>query len=372
MKFRSLMLAMIWLTILSSHSAEGQGDSPWLGKRVVISKDEAYLHDGPHRSADVGAIFRVFTVEKVSREGLLWLKAGDARGWIGESSVVSYDQAIDFFTDEIRKRPDKSTLYTKRAVMWSDLGEFDKAIADFEESVRIDPSDPNAICGRGCAWLLKHNVDKAIADFNNAIMLAPDLGTAYCDRGAAWLTKREYDKAISDCDEAIRLDPGDFMAFNNRGAARFGKKDYSRGLADCDEAIRLNPGNPLAFGVRANIRVAKREYGKALADYDEACRLAPATIAGFNARAWIYATCPDRRYRDGEKAIRSATRACELSCWRDADDLDTLAAAYAEAGDFARAVEWEEKAIGLVEGDEREARFRKRRDLYRDGKPYRS
>ena len=43
-----------------------------------------------------------------------------------------------------------------------------------------------------------------------------------------------------------------------------------------------------------------------------------------------------------------ATRACELTEWKVAHGLTTLAAAYSEAGNFAAAVEWQAKAIALV------------------------
>jgi hypothetical protein len=56
------------------------------------------------------------------------------------------------------------------------------------------------------------------------------------------------------------------------------------------------------------------------------------------------ATCPDARYRDGKLAVAAATRAAELTNWKDRNVLETLAAAYAEAGDFASAVHWQQRA----------------------------
>jgi Flp pilus assembly protein TadD len=77
---------------------------------------------------------------------------------------------------------------------------------------------------------------------------------------------------------------------------------------------------------------------KALADFDEAIRLAPNDSEAYRARAWIWATCPDANHRDGQRAVRSARTACELSGWKDARCLGTLAAAYAEPGDYDSAV----------------------------------
>jgi hypothetical protein len=90
----------------------------------------------------------------------------------------------------------------------------------------------------------------------------------------------------------------------------------------------------------------------------------------FNGRAWLRATCPEGRYRDGRKAVEDARKACDLSEWKNPNDLDTLAAAYAEAGDFTQAIKYQKQAL-----DSPESRYdedgRKRLKLYESGQAYR-
>ena len=74
--------------------------------------------------------------------------------------------------------------------------------------------------------------------------------------------------------------------------------------------------------------------------------------------------------RDGEEAIRYATRACELTDYTSPGYLDTLAASHAEAGRFDDAVRWQEKAIKLVDAD-RKADYEARLEQYEAGSPFR-
>ena len=115
----------------------------------------------------------------------------------------------------------------------------------------------------------------------------------------------------------------------------------------------------------------KKEFDNALKDYTEAIRLDPQDGFAYNARAWIWATASDPKYRDGKQAVESAVKACELSEWKDAGIIDTLAAAYAEAGDFQKAVTWQTKAIALTKDANLRKEMDAHLDLYKSGKPYR-
>jgi len=88
----------------------------------------------------------------------------------------------------------------------------------------------------------------------------------------------------------------------------------------------------------------------------------------------LQATFPDAEFRDGAKAVENATKACELTTWKNAWFVNTLAAAYAEAGDFNSAVKWQKKAIDLLDKASCSGYpvdFEARLKLYQSGKPYR-
>lgn len=220
---------------------------------------------------------------------------------------------------------------------WIDSGNTassEDAIAFFTEIIRLDPVAP-AYGARGIVWYNQKEYDVAVSDFSEAIRLNPSEAAYYNGRGLCWNHKREWDRAIADFNAAIRLGPTCRM-YNNRGQAWVGKQDYARALTDFDEAIRLEP------------------------KYATACQNA----------ALLRATCPDARFRDGARAVRDATMACQLNSWQDAGQIEILAAAHAEAGDFDEAVKWQEKALGLVP-ESRTADLQSRLALYLSGKPFR-
>jgi serine/threonine-protein kinase len=90
-----------------------------------------------------------------------------------------------------------------------------------------------------------------------------------------------------------------------------------------------------------------KNYGGALSDYIEATRIAPEDARAWNGLASALTACPDEKLRDGQKAIDSAMKACELTAWSDTEYLDSLAVVCYEAGDFKSALKWQTKASEL-------------------------
>lgn len=123
---------------------------------------------------------------------------------------------------------------------------------------------------------------------------------------------------------------------------------------------------------RPYFHIDKGNYREALADLEELHRRYPENASLFNLHAWLLATCPDGRFRDGKRAVTLAKQACELSPKMSPAILDTLAAAYAEAGDFAAAKRTEQKALELTPSNDPERQdYFNRLTLFKSKKPYR-
>jgi tetratricopeptide (TPR) repeat protein len=197
-------------------------------------------------------------------------------------------------------------------------------------------------------------------------------------QGRAAARHRDYNQAIAYLTQAIAQDPSDKSAYEARGLCYLSQKEkkYDLARADFDAIIRLDPRNGRAFSLRGLTFLRQHQYAQAQADFSQAVALNPDDAQAYNSAAWLMATCPDSKIRNGPKAIEFATRGCELSSWRLPPLIDTLAAAYAEDGKFDDAVKWENKAIEIWSSRWRNVdatlkAARERLELYKTGKPYR-
>lgn len=279
-------------------------------------------------------------------------------------------KAMEDFSTAVRLDPDVPGNYENRARLYAQLRQYQDEIKDLTEYMNFVPDDPSAYVNRGMAWHFSAEYDKAIADFNTAIELAPSESYIYICRGSTWNGKKEFDRAIADFNQAIELNPSSAEAHTYRGAAWQGKHDTDKALADFDRAVQLDPASDIARANRGSFWLSQNEYGKAVTDFREAIRLNPDRAAVLNELAWLYATAPDSEFRSGDQAVKLATRSCELADWNDYSYLDTLAAAYAELGDYQSAIKWQSKSLQIApEGRKEEAR--NRLELFREKQPYR-
>ena len=207
------------------------------------------------------------------------------------------------------------------------------------------------------------------------ISLTGESAKDYINRGNALRDKGEQDEAIAAFSEAIRIDPKEAAAYFNRGLAWRSKGAYDNAIADYNQALALNPNS---FQVYINRGVAwgrKGEYDKAVADYNQALQLKPNDASACNNLAWLQATCPDARYRNGPKEVEYASMACQSDAGRWYC-IGTLAAAYAESGDFEKAKSLQASVIEMAATDKSatqadKAEANSRLELYKQGKPYR-
>ncbi len=103
--------------------------------------------------------------------------------------------------------------------------------------------------------------------------------------------------------------------------------------------LQQRPGDVKLLLARADLYAQKLDFQAALSDYQSAVANGSDQAATHERLAWFLATCPDQRVRNGQEALKEAKIACRLSGFRKAEPLQALAAAYAETGEFDRAVQ---------------------------------
>ena len=132
----------------------------------------------------------------------------------------------------------------------------------------------------------------------------------------------------------------------------------------------MDPAEWHALRGRGDTYLNVGQQAEAIADYEKALKLQPKDQGILNNLAWVLATSPDAKLRNGRRAIELATLACEATKYKLAYILSTLAAAYAETGDFATATKWSAKAVEIGDKEHNDS-LKKELESYKAKKPWR-
>jgi tetratricopeptide (TPR) repeat protein len=221
------------------------------------------------------------------------------------------------------------------------------------EFERADPAGLN-----GIAWFLETSPHVEATDGANELRFAEKAasqsGRKECyildTLALAYARAGEFDKAIAVENEAIMKAPDENLKTQFKATLKLLENGFSLSRV-CD----LNRGGK-ADEARA---LVDRAIGQA----------APSTL---NDLAWRLAISPDAQMDDSQIAMRFADKAVALTARTNASYIDTLAAAYAAAGDFAKAVTVQQEAVALLKNANMKSDFESRLRLYESNFPYRA
>ena len=329
-------------------AAEKTPQDPRIGKSVIVTSAGAELRT-PEAVVWRAYIGDVYTVSLTNDQ---WLWIAEKGGWLWQNHVLMLDEGVDVMSSRIAADPSAEN-YNLRGIVFSAHQKYDKAIADFTTSLARKKNNAGVLNNRGQAKYKKGDLSAAIVDFTAAIRADSKHYVALNNRALCHMDNEDFKAALKDLNSAIKLHEEYPEALNNRGIIHSRNGDYKAAIADFTAAIKVDERYTDAYGNRAFAHRRQKQFKKALTDLRTAIEKSPLQFEPVNDLAWMLATTNEPSVRDGKEAVELATRACQMTQYQNWNTIDTLAAAYAAAGDFKSAGQWIATALEKAPEDEK-------------------
>jgi tetratricopeptide (TPR) repeat protein len=286
-----------------------------------------------------------------------------------------YAEAIPEFEKALELDAQYSQIYNNLGHTLLAVGRADEAISTLEKGLEYYPESADLHDDLGLALVGKNRLGEAKAEFDKALEIDPNLAEAHHNLGRALAAAGQLDDAVLHFEKAIAINPSFAEAFTDLGCALTEAGQFAQAIARLQSALALKPNLVEAHECLGEaLYISQARTQEALAQWREALRLDPNYAPAMNEAAHALAASPEASDRNGAEAVKLAERAVEVYGGQDPDSLDTLAAAYAEAGRFPDAIAAAHKALDLATqqhlGELVEA-LNARIKLYEAGQPYR-
>jgi len=293
---------------------------------------------------------------------------------------VSYEkggrisEATDCYRRAVEIKPDLAIAQNNLALMLSKQGQYEEATWHYLKAIESKNDYHEAYHNLANALLTLGKYADAIRYYRLAIRYKSDYDDAHNNLGTVLATLGRLDEAIEHYRRALQIKGGLPKRHFNLGYALQLKGDIKAAIEQYRWALQLDNDFFQARQKLAHLLSLEGKFNEAVEHYHQVLQEQPNWHKPNNDLAWILATCSDEKIRNPDEAVRLAERACELTEQQNAAILDTLAVAYAAAGEFAKAIETCQKGLDLAVESKNKAlaeQMRQRLELYRQSIPYR-
>jgi protein O-mannosyl-transferase len=258
-------------------------------------------------------------------------------------------EAMQHYATALRIDPSHKDVHYNLGNYYRRQGKLEEAKSHFLAELRVSPRHVLARNNLGIVLAAQNKTDEAIEYFKAVLAIQPDGAEAHNNLANVLAAKGKSEEAIAHYLAALRLRPDYAEAHLNLARLYDQQNQLTEAAAHFASALVAMP-NDAGLHIRLGSVFAKQNRtAEAIRHYREALRLSPDNGMALNNLAWLLATHPDPGFRDGVEAVRLARSAAELAGNKDAQALDTLAAAFAEASRYAEAIHAAQRALDLAQ-----------------------
>jgi len=295
----------------------------------------------------------IFTTQRLSSFSYAWA----IRCWVA-AEVGDYRDAHEAGRRALELDPQSSTAHSSLALLFSKEAaeprapgrkeKLELAIRHYRQALQFDPNSASNCNNLGNLLRRSGRLDEAVEYYRRALRLKPDFAEAYNNLGAALAQQGKLEEAVQHYRRALRLKADFAEAYNNLGAALAQQGKLQEARAYLRHALDIEPLDRETFYNLVKVLTIQRQFDQVISLLQGRLRQMPGDIGlGLNL-AWLLATCPEARLRNGPQAVELAERICRTTKYRNPRALDTLAAAYAEVGRFDEAIQKARLALQIA------------------------
>jgi protein O-mannosyl-transferase len=199
-----------------------------------------------------------------------------------------------------------------------------------------------------CAWVQTSYWRDSETLFRHARAVTVNNDVAENNLGIVFLRQGKVDEAISLLQAAVDLRPDNSPAHENLAKALLQKGQVSNALIHYHKLLELQPDNIEVHNIVGTVLIQQDRVGEGVEEWQKVLAIQPDNGNALSNLAWVFATSPDESLRDGPKAVQLAEQALRISGGRMPILFRTLAAAYAESGEFSKAIRTAQQGIELA------------------------
>jgi tetratricopeptide (TPR) repeat protein len=258
------------------------------------------------------------------------------------------DGAIEQFQQALTINPYYAAAHNGLGFALASTNRLDGAADEYRHAIEADPRYADAYNNLGVVMARQRRVDEAIEDFNKAIELDPACVGAESNLGHALLAKDRVDEAIPHLVKAVGANSNSAELHNDLGTALAERGRLDEAIPEFERALQISPNMVRAHSHLGMALVMKGRAAEGLAQWRQVLKEEPDNLRALNDAAWLLATSQDAGLRNGKEAVQLAQHAEQITSAQEPSVLGTLAAAYAEAGAFDKAIEAEQEATDLA------------------------
>jgi tetratricopeptide (TPR) repeat protein len=259
---------------------------------------------------------------------------------LNTEAVKQYQQALEL-------NPNFSDCANNLGTVYLHQGQLDKALGYYQQALTINPGFAEVHNNLGILLTKQGKTTEAFEHYRKAIELKPDRAEFYNNLGNLLATQGHTAEAVPLYQKAFEVDPDNAKVHYDLANIAFVQGQWDEAIKHYQQALK---GMPDSVHAHYQLGLALERRGQtaaAMAQLQIVVALDPLHVTAMNNLAWLLATSSEPSLRDGRKAVELARKAVQLTSGLSPQILDTLAAAYAEAGRFPEAIQTARRALEL-------------------------